>query len=166
VTVVQRWLYRTRQVAQSLHERRTPVSDEFLAVHLDARGQALFRTMSPRDQAHSMATAQRLLPHAGCDPDLVQAALLHDVGKGPQTLMQRIAFVLLLATRADWLDLLTRNGAGTRGALYRSLHHSDLGAEMAGRIGCSRRVCELIAKHHQPPADDASRALQRADEVA
>jgi putative nucleotidyltransferase with HDIG domain len=142
------------------------VPDGFLVGHLDTRGQALFRTMSPRDQAHSMATARRLIFDAECDPDLVQAALLHDVGKGRQTLLQRVTFVLLSAMSADQLGMLARSGAGTRGALYRSLHHADLGAGMAARAGCSRRVCDLIARHHQPPADDASRALQWADEVA
>jgi putative nucleotidyltransferase with HDIG domain len=166
MVVVRRWIYRSRQFRQALRERRSPIADEFVSEHLDGAGRALFCTMSRRDQAHSIATAARLSVEAPGDPELLQAALLHDVGKGQQTTMDRVAYVLLAAIDQGALKRLARDGGGVRGALHRSLHHPALGAAMAAQIGCSQRVCQLIARHHRAPADDASLALQWADEVA
>jgi hypothetical protein len=54
-----------------------------------------FLALKPEDQQHSIAVC-RLLMKAGCrDPDLLRAALLHDIGKGRPSLWQRVFFVLL-----------------------------------------------------------------------
>jgi putative nucleotidyltransferase with HDIG domain len=159
-------MYRARQFRQALRERPNKNSEEFVSAHLDDRTLALFHAMSLRDQAHSVATAQRLPTTVAADPNVLEAALLHDVGKGRQTAVQRAVYVLLAAVDPAALDRLARRGEGIRGALYRSLHHPALGSDMAERAGCARRVCDLIALHHREPADEDCRALQQADDVA
>jgi putative nucleotidyltransferase with HDIG domain len=132
---------------------------------LTAQQLALFHTMSHRDRVHSAATAALLARQQGVTSPLLTAALLHDCGKGKQAILQRVLYVVLAATSPALVARLAKRGGGTRGALYRSLHHPALGATLAARAGCSEHVCRLIAAHHQPK-DGESDALRQADEVA
>jgi putative nucleotidyltransferase with HDIG domain len=161
-----RWLYRASQFHKALGEGRSSASNEFIQSHLDARGAALFRQMTTRDQAHAAKTAAFVSARTDTAEDLVVAALLHDIGKGRQSIRQRVLYVVLASLSPGLLARLARPGAGTRGALYRSLNHPSIGAGLAAAAGCSTRICDLIAAHHEPPGSPELVLLRWADEVA
>lgn len=117
---------------------------------------------SGADERHAMRTAE-VLRSLGADDELIAAGLLHDIAKPRETrLWHRIAGVLLerLAPRAR--GRLARG----EGVFARYLDHPRRGAEQARRRGASERVVRLIARHHERPADEDERLLQRADREA
>ncbi len=160
------WDYRARQLWNAIREQRQPIDHDFVAAHLCSAGLALFYAMSTRDQAHSLNTAALVARSDCAKPDLIAAALLHDAAKGRQRIWERVLYVALDEALPGLLQSLARPGAGTRGALYRSIHHAAVGAELARAVGLPARVCDLIAYHHEPVADAEQRLLQWADAVA
>ena len=162
---VPRWIYRALQFRKAVREGHSVVPPELAAGLLTSEQLALFHAMSHRDQVHSAATAALLTGQDGANPALLTAALLHDCGKGKQTLFQRVLYVVTAAISPALVARLAKQGTGSQGALYRSLNHPILGASLAAAAGCSAYVCGLIATHHQPTGAE-SEALRRADEVA
>jgi len=158
--------YRCRQLLRALEEGRSPADFSLIFQHLDGAARAAFESMSRRDRTHSLRTAQAILRRDAGDSELVIAALLHDAGKGEQQLWHRVAYVLLAELSPALLRSLARPGAGWRGALYRSIHHAQLGAALARSLGCSDVVCRLIEEHHGSSNDVRQHTLQWADEVA
>ena len=161
-----RTAYRFLQGARALNQRPDARSEALARRHLGAAGLELFHALSPRDQFHSARTASILIATGVNDPELLQAALLHDVGKGRQAVWQRAVYVLLAAASPSLLGRVARPGSGWRGALDRSLHHGTLGARLVQAAGYSARVADLVERHHDSPADSWQAALQEADERA
>ncbi|MBI4771618.1 MAG: HD domain-containing protein [Chloroflexi bacterium] len=176
-------LYRAGQFASQLSARLTPEDHALIARTLPAPLLALFHHMSPGDQAHSLRVL-RALQAAGWDrPELLQAALLHDVGKtvAPPTLWGRALVVL-----ARWLAPDTfgnrglapaatrRRGGGSPSGWRRPFvvaeQHPAWGATLAARAGAAPLTVALI-RHHQSTTvgmQDATAArllehLQKAD---
>jgi putative nucleotidyltransferase with HDIG domain len=158
--------YRTRQFLRALQERPDRSSRRLVDDYLNASARSLFGGLSPRDQQHSARTAALILQAGDNDPELIVAALLHDIGKGQQRLWQRILYVLLAALSPRLLARFARPGAGWRGALDRAARHPALGAELTRAAGYSDRVAQLVAAHHRQTASGDLLALQRADERA
>ena len=114
------------------------------------------------DERHAERTAD-ILRSLGADDELVLAGMLHDRAKPDDTrLWHRVAGVLL-ETFAPAIRRRYARGDGTF-ALY--LDHARRGADLARNEGRSARVVRLIARHHEPPRDDAERMLARADREA
>lgn len=114
------------------------------------------------DDRHARRTAE-ILRSLGADEELIAAGLLHDVAKPRDTrLWHRIAGVVLARVAPRVRERLA-HGTNTLG---RYLDHAELGAAEARRRGASERVVRLIARHHDAPADDDERLLQRADREA
>jgi putative nucleotidyltransferase with HDIG domain len=155
-----------RRISQFRNAGAKPSESDigFARVHLSEALFELFRTQHPRDVVHSVETARWLLARGHHQPDLIAAALLHDIGKGEQRRVDRVAFVL-----AGRLRLAGR--AGDRGsrfemrrAVARSAEHSRRGAQLLREAGASDLVVSLTLKHHAEAADDAMLALlQQAD---
>ena len=158
--------YRTRQFLRALGERPNRETSALVDRYLGEAGSALFLTLSPRDRRHSARTAALLLDAGIRDHELIQAALLHDIGKGRQALWERIAFVLIVAANPPLLDRIARPGSGWRGALERARRHSSLGAQCARAAGYSERVAQLIDGHHDEQPTNELAMLQQADERA
>jgi putative nucleotidyltransferase with HDIG domain len=103
------------------------------------------------DQNHSLRVYQYLESNGELDPDLLKAALLHDLGKTqhPLNRWERILAVILRSlfpTRSrEW-------GSGSPPGLRRALvviqQHPVWGAEMALSLGCNPRTVWLI-RHHE-----------------
>ena len=167
-------VYRVRQFIQAAGAwiRPARVEEALLARHLSPLAVDLFRAMSNQDRQHALIVFRTLQQQGYDDPDLLAAALLHDVGKGVPPgggprLWHRVAVVLL---HALWPSLLERLGAedqgGWRRPFYIQQHHAALGAELARQAGCSPVTIDLIRRHEDPPDqgdDPLLAALQAAD---
>lgn len=146
--------------SRRLLRRELPLWDrDFVRLHLDERAQVLFFQMDPSDQRHCLAVAKAVLAKRGYQAGvpvepMVQAALLHDVGKvsGDLKPLARL-FVGLLrriapGLRAKWAD---RTGNSFRRACYVDLIHAKRGAYMAQTFGISPEVASIIRSHHDEP---------------
>ncbi len=157
------------------------------AVLVTAAQRQLFDRMPANDRRHALAVA-RTLQETGFDhPALLQAALLHDVGKSiGQPLPHRVLIVLLEAfwpAALAWLSSLNARGrqpaslAVLRVSAWRRpfvvhARHPVIGAIWADEVGCDPLAVRLIARHQDKldhgPGDNEDKllaALQRADNL-
>ncbi len=145
----------------------SPEDDALADAHLSSALLALFRAQHPRDIAHSAATARWLIErrHNDPDPDLLAAALLHDIAKGEQRRGDRVAYVL--AATFDPLPRILGSQSSAlawRSALWRSHTHSERGAALLAQAGATPRTIELTRLHHAKGHRDGMLALlQEAD---
>lgn len=123
--------------------------------------------MDPADQRHGLAVAKSALAKRGYQLGapveyLVQAALLHDIGKvaGDLTPLTRICvgflrrFLPRLRAR-----LAKRDGTPLQRACYVDLRHAARGAYMARAFGIAPDVVQIIRAHHDPPAPYEAKIL-------
>lgn len=170
-----RWRYRVGQVLGGFRTAVDPEDARRIVALLSEAELQLFLSMRPRDRRHGAETlrhAERLSADQPAAPsrELLIAALLHDVGKGPLRVEDRVTYVLLRAISPRLVDRLARaEGLRWRGALWRLRYHAEVGAAQLSAIGSAPRVVELTALHHDDPvpSDDAELAwLLEADEEA
>jgi hypothetical protein len=185
--MVKRWPYRSRQFFTALLGR---VSKSDMAEARRVLAPGLYKVFEemPGQYRHHALTVYRRLRWAGCDdPDVCQAALLHDSGKFDPasgvhvTIVHRVLVVLLevtppgrrllerlsqpVAAPHQPADTLSRVIAYLLFPFYLSKHHASLGAERAALHGASPKVVQLISHHHRYRGHDpALLALQAADE--
>jgi hypothetical protein len=139
--MLSRLAYRTRQFWYALPGTRKRVETEALLPHLSPIQIVLFRRMQASEQAHAFQVLKRLEAAGQTDPDLLTAALLHDVGKVLFPISIRRPFVV-------------------------AAHHPEWGADLAEQAFASPRIVELIRRHQDFPAfdDQLLVALQAADD--
>jgi hypothetical protein len=158
------------RLRQFLAAVRARVSADEIAVleqHLGLSQRDLFWQMSPIDQRHCLDVFNTLLRQGHSDPDLLQAALLHDVGKRGIRLWHRVAGVLLEAFRPALLEKLAVNRPQSwLYGLYIYQYHANLSVELTKRSGCSPSVVELIGGHHTPSENEQAKALWKADRLS
>lgn len=130
----------------------------------------LFTAMQARDRRHSMDVLlwleRRTPPYVLPSKDLLVAALLHDVGKGPLVVWDRVLFVVLggISVRLRrWVE--SEGGPRWRRALWRLEYHAPLGAEKVALAGSQPRVIALVARHKDaaPGGDEELAWLMAAD---
>lgn len=128
----------------------------------------LFDGMPVADRRHALDVAGRLLAAGHDDPDLLVAAMLHDVAKGRRMrLWHRIAGVLLEAFAPAVLRrLASADPRSWRHPFHLYLHHDDLSAELVTAAGGSPRSAAFI--RGTADGDDArlQRALTDADDAS
>lgn len=166
-------LWRVRQFSHALRSRPDPVVDAELRRLLGSDIQwALLTRLTPFDRAHHLRVYTLLVESGHDDPDLLRAALLHDVGKaddrGRVNPLHRAAHVMLVALVPGLLTRVAFNGGWFSHGLWLSLHHAENGAVLAARAGASERCCALIAAHARPlrSTDPLLVALAAADHAS
>lgn len=139
-----RALVAPRLVSQEKIEQATQV--------LTPEAQILFHRQTIQDQIHALAVHDALCRSGYTDPNLLAAALLHDVGKASAWLppWRRAIFVLLerFAPRL-WARLIEREPRGWQRALVIYAHHPEVGARWTEQAGCSSLTVALIRRHQE-----------------
>lgn len=152
--ILQRGWYRARQFSKALSQRPSPEQIENARRFLSAAEFALFQKMQPSEQLHSLQVFERLTEQGIDDPDLLTAALLHDVGKSnlPLRTWERVWIVLARLIfprlRLAW-GRTPIEKAGWRKALVVAERHAEWGALLASQAGCSALTINLIRRHQQ-----------------
>ena len=171
-----RWLYRVRQFGRYLNTRLSPAESQSAERLLGPGLFELFGRMSPGEQAHSYRVAQTLIAAGHTEPELLLAALLHDVGKtrAPLGLWERTLVVLGGGFAPGLAARMGRAENGPRPwqrPFITAAQHADWGAEMAECAGAPLRAVALIRRHQAappvPPRTEDDRllaALRQADE--
>lgn len=169
-------LYRAQQFLHYWQPPPLTATDEAqVAVVLPPPLLALFQRMTVGEQAHSLNVLRALQAQGHTAPELLQAALLHDVGKclAPLTLVDRVVIVLgqrLFKRRvAHWSAGAPR---GWRKPFVVAAQHPAWGADLAAQAGATPTVVALIRHHATPmqqpqtPAEHWLAALQQADDTS
>ncbi len=150
MTLAARWGYRVRQFSKVWRGGITSAERAEVAAVLPPPLVALYGAMRPEAQRHAFDVYATLRAQQWRDPDLLTAALLHDVAKGRLHLVHRAAWVLLgaLSERLRrWLALYTP--AGVSLGLRVNLQH-------AGR---SRSRPTIVIRHTAPCKHSAPGAV-------
>lgn len=157
--------YRIGQLRRSLRPIVSP--DERIEVRrlLGERLYPLFDSMQAADQRHCLDVYRKLIASGCTDAEMLQAALIHDAGKGRLAgarfgVRHRVAYVALERT-PRLLDQLARHNRGLG-----SLHaHSQKTIELARKYGASDGVIHLLAEMDaRPPSDERARLLKAMDD--
>lgn len=149
--------YRLRQLRTILIAG--PLPDEArreIAATLSGPERALFDHYTPGDQWHAYRVLRMLRDAGYNDPDLLVAALLHDVGKTrcPLSAWDRtlivVAQALVPQRMAAWGE-----GApeGWRRPFVVRAQHAAWGAAMAEAAGSRPAVVDLIRRHQDKPGE-------------
>jgi hypothetical protein len=128
----------------------------------------LFERQRGSEQAHSLRLCRQLLEHKDNQPDLLVAALLHDVGKSryPLFIWERVWIVLGKALFPERVKKWGQASPhGWRRAFVIAEKHPAWGAEMAAQAGASPLAVALIRRHQTRLKGEAlspeDRLLQR-----
>ncbi len=135
---------------------------------------ALFSQLLPFEQAHALRVFEGIRSEGHTQPDLLAAALLHDVGKSryPLRPWQRAVSVLLKQFSPETYQRIGEMTLNSwRAAIVVAAQHPRWGAEMAAEAGAAPSIQELIL-HHQDddlsPLSEANQSylkiLQQVDE--
>ncbi len=160
--------YRVAQFFMTFWTSLRPVDAAYVGRYLDPALLCLFRRMSRAEQHHGIAICRALEAQGHSDPDLLVAALLHDVGKvqAPPRLWDRVIAVLgehFAPQRAARWGVGDPRGL-RRGFVVRRMH-PEWGAALAEQAGARSRSVSLIRHHHSLAGDDGELvALQMTDE--
>ena len=151
--------YRFRQFWRALSIKEVHPDLETALAILTPAQKVLFSQMQPGEQRHAAMVYQRLRDHGENQPDLLVAALLHDVGKLRYRMhpLERAMVVLAKASlpklarnwgrlpSSGWVEL-----PAWRKAFILAENHAMWGADLARQAGVSPLAESLIRFHDQP----------------
>ena len=166
--------YRLWQGTRYFVERPSAEDEALAAEVLSPPLLELYNRMAPRDRAHAARVCRALRRWGVEERTVLQAALLHDVGKaGGVPWIARVVYVLLRRWAPACVARLERSERppALLRPLVRLARHPAIGAELAAQAGAPADVVSLIGGHQDgsgvpPRLMPALRLLQRADEAA
>ena len=171
---ISRLTYRSRQFWNALLSPGKRVPTEALLPHLTAGQFILFRRMQPAEQVHAYQIFKLLQASGQGTPELLTAALLHDVGKilVPLSIFDRVGIVLVKhlfpSAALRWAEGTPH---GWRRPFVVAAHHAEWGADLANQAGASALTVDLIRHHQDSPGQSLDSdpghllvALQAADD--
>ncbi len=157
-----RIIYRARQFWRTVFLKTDLLDLTEARERLSPSQWALFDQLQPAEKAHALRMLRALLEGGENQPDLLLAALLHDVGKLRYQL-NPIERVMVVAAQAIIPRTAQHWGAtpaagwealpGWRKAFVVSEHHAEWGAQLAHQAGVSPLAEALIRRHHNPAID-------------
>lgn len=159
-----RILYRVRQFWRVVLLKNDPNELEQVQGRLTPSQWALFSQLQPVEQEHALRVLHKLLAQGENQPDLLVAAMLHDVGKLRYRLnpIERAIVVLVQAILPEvaqrWGNLPPAGWEGTPTwckAFILAKRHAEWGAEMAHQVGVPPLVESLIRQHQHPHSHEA-----------
>ncbi len=174
--------YRVGQFLRALTARVSEDEVEQAIRILTPEARALFRCQAAQDQRHALVVYHALRQAGHTNPQLLAAALLHDVGKAAARLpaWQR-AVIVLLEHFAPCLLARLSQGEPRGCALSLSkgwsrpfvvhARHPEVGSRWAQEAGCTPLTVALIRRHQdgltgrQTEEDQLLAALQAADNL-
>ncbi len=169
---MRRALYRIRQFGRLLTGRLSREQLTQVESWLTPPLFELFCRMTPSEQYHAYHVRQTLAADGQTNPDLLTAALLHDVGKSkmPLAVWEKVAIVLGFKFAREcavaWGSRL--DDTWWKRPFVVAMQHPAWGAEMVNAAGGSPLTVTLIYRHQDKttPADELHEllsALQSAD---
>lgn len=144
--------YRLRQFWQEVWAKPlSPSQSAEVQSLLSAAEYHLFCRFSPGDQQHSYRVMHQLQQNEHTQPDLLQAALLHDIGKTRTRLRVWDRSLVVLGCRFAPKKATEWGNSADLHALHKGFvvkaHHPAWGAAMAAAAGSSTRTVALIRRH-------------------
>jgi hypothetical protein len=169
-----RIIYRVRQFWRMVFEKPDGSEIKLVQAILSSEQVVLFMQMQPGEKNHALTMYQRLVEQDENNPDLLVAALLHDVGKTKYT-MNPVERTMVVLARAIIPGLARKWGRppsmvwdklpGWRKSFIIAEQHAAWGAELAHNTGVSALTETLIYKHHhqnaQTPGDEENNLLYK-----
>jgi hypothetical protein len=169
-----RILYRVRQFWRMVSVKPDASELEHMQAILSPEQMVLFMQMQPGEKDHALTIYHRLVEQDENNPDLLVAALLHDVGKNRYTMHPLERAIVVLARAAmpgqarKWGNLppdAWEELPGWRKPFVVAEQHAVWGAELAHYAGVSSLTETLIRKHQHPdiqlPGDEANDLLYK-----
>jgi hypothetical protein len=156
--------YRVRQFFEAIGARRSPPDLGPARRVLPPPLFALFERMPAEDRRHGLQAMAALEAQGQVDTTLLQAALLHDVGKAEAGvgLAHRVARVLLRRAAPPLWRWLSGWPTGWRRPFWAVANHPARGAVWVETQGGSDALVALIRYHESdPPVDWAGTDLAR-----
>lgn len=144
----------------------TPTDTTFVRSHLRAGVADRFFALDSRDQVHSVAVARRVLKTPDLPAEVVEAALLHDIGKAHARLGvvgRAVATAIEWTPLRDRIEHLDQSRAGDDGTADQraddggSCEHDD-------RVGFWRRISRYL-RYEELGARDLVRLGYAADSL-
>ncbi len=149
--------YRVWQFWQVVTARPLDIElEEEIRTYLSPQQQQLFDRFSVSEQRHSYRVFSTLRSAGNDDPELLSAALLHDVGKTvmPRYWWDKVVVVLgqafLPGKAIEWSKGEVK---GFRRPFVVKAHHADWGADEAEAAQSTPLTVALIRYHHQSTND-------------
>lgn len=139
--------------------------DDYAAGILSGPEFELYTRLSAPEREHAVEVARRVARRAPeARPEVVRAALLHDVGKlgSSGNVLWRVAAHLLPASPAPAEPRMS----GLAGVRQAARHHGEYGRALILAAGGDAEVARLVATHHRPGDDAEARLIMESDELS
>lgn len=172
--MLKRFLYRIRQYRHAVSARPTDNDLEEVSVWLTPSQKMLFSQLQPSDQMHAIEVTRKLLHQGETHPELLAAALLHDVGKSRYPLQPWDRAIIVMGQKLSprllenllRRPLLSSKVSDRLRRLYAiAEQHPTWGAEMARQAGISPLAEALIRRHQDPLEHQMSEPLSQEDHL-